>query len=227
MKVIILAGGKATRLPVSAKRIPKVLVKIKGKSVLEWQLNLLKKYGFDDIRLSLGERADQIIKFLKKKKIKSEWVIEKRPLLTGGAIKFASKDLKEPFIVINGDVISNLNLKKFLKFFHKTKKNIVALYKVKNALSYGLVKFKKNGQVTNFLEKPKKKIAGYINAGFYIFFPDIFKKIKKRKFLLETELLPKLAKKGELYSYIHKGKWIDIGTEERLKFARNYLNLKL
>lgn len=227
MKVIILAGGKATRLPKSAKKIPKALVKIKGKPFLIWLFNLLKKYNFNDLRLSLGEKADQIVKFLKRKKIFVEYVIEKEPLQTGGAVKFASKDLKEPFMVINGDVLTNLNLKKFLDFFEKKKKNVIAVWRTKNALSYGLVKFKKDGQVIKFLEKPKKKIGGYINAGFYIFFPEVFKKIKKRKFLIETEVLPKLAKEKKLYAFIHSGKWIDIGTEKRLKLARNHFKIKI
>ncbi|MFN3301916.1 MAG: NDP-sugar synthase [Patescibacteria group bacterium] len=227
MKVIILAGGKATRLPKSAKKIPKALVKIKGKPLLEWQLDLLKKYGFDDLRFSLGEKADQILEFLKKKKIKFEAIIEKEPLLTGGAIKFASRDLKEPFMVIFGDILADINLKKFLDFFHKKKKNIITLYKVKDATSYGLAKIRKDGRVKEFLEKPQKKMAGYINANFSIFYPEVFKKIKKKKFLVETEVYPQLAKKGELYAYIHRGKWIDIGTEERLKFARHHFKIKI
>jgi NDP-sugar pyrophosphorylase family protein len=227
MKVIILAGGRATRLPKSAKKIPKALVKIKGKEVILWQISLLKKYGLNDIRLSLGFRAEKIISFLRKKKIKLEYRIEKRPLLTGGAIKFTAFDLKEPFMVINGDVLTDLNLKKFIDFFEKKKSNIIALYKVKDARSYGLVKIKKNKEVIKFLEKPEKKVSGFINAGFYIFYPEIFKKIKKRKFLLEKEVLPKLVKKGKLYAFVHKGKWIDIGTEERLQFARKYFKIKI
>lgn len=226
MKVIILVGGKATRLPYSAKKIPKALVKIKGKPFLIWLFELFKKYGLKDIRLSLGEKADQIIKFLKRKKIIFEYVIEKELLQTGGAIKFASRDLKESFMVVNGDVLTDLNLKKFLEFYQKKKaKNILAVRYVKNALSYGLVNFKKNGLMTKFLEKPKKKVAGYINAGYYIFSSEIFKKIKKKKFLVETEVLPKLAREKKTYTYIHKGKWIDIGTEERLQFAKNHFKI--
>jgi len=225
MKVIILAGGKATRLPKSAKKISKSLVKIKGKPFLDWQLSLLKKYGFNDLRFSLGEKADQIIKFLKKKKIKFEYLVEKEPLLTGGAIKFASRDLEEPMMVVNADILTDLNLKKFYKVFEKNKKNVIALYEVKDATSYGLVKIKKNGQVIKFLEKPKKKCAGYINAGFYILYPEVFRKIKKKKFLVETDVFPKLVRQKKLCAYIHKGKWIDIGTEERLKFARNYFKI--
>ncbi|GAG03065.1 unnamed protein product, partial [marine sediment metagenome] len=115
MKIIILAGGKGTRLPRSAKNIPKSLVKIAGKPILQHQIDILEKHNLTDIRFSLGYEANQIIDYLKNK---HEYIIESEPLGTGGAIKFASKDLKEDFMILNGDILTDINFSEFLKF-HK------------------------------------------------------------------------------------------------------------
>lgn len=117
VKIIILAGGKATRLPESAKNIPKPLVKIAGKAILQHQVDLLKKHGLTDIRFGLGYRANKIIDYLNGK---YEYTIEPKPLGTGGAIKFASEDLKEDFMVLNGDVLSDMDFSAFIKFHKST-----------------------------------------------------------------------------------------------------------
>ena len=130
MKVIILAGGK-TNLPGKLKNIPKSLIEINGRPLLEYQLDLLKKHKLDDIRLSLYFGAKEILKYLKKKDPKGkitgkkgkiagiEYVIESKPLGTGGAIRNAAKDLKKDFIVMNGDVLTNINLTEYIKFYKK------------------------------------------------------------------------------------------------------------
>lgn len=217
MKIIILAGGKATRLPKSAKDIPKPLVKVGKKTILQHQVDLLKKHDLTDIRFSLGYMADKIIKYLNGK---YEYIIEPEPLGTGGGIKFASKDLKEDFIVLNGDILSDINFSKFIKS-HENNKTLgsIAAWYCNNCCDYGMLDIIDN-KVVNFSEKPTQKCAGYINAGFYILSPEIFKNIKKTSFSIENDVFPELAKKGDLGAYIYKGYWTDLGTEERLKEAR-------
>jgi len=129
MKVIILAGGK-TNLPGKLKNIPKSLIEINRRPLLEYQLDLLKKYKLDgDVRLTLYYKADEILKYLKKKDPKAkisgkkgkvagiEYVIGSKALGTGGAIRNSAKDLKKDFIVMNGDVLTNLNISDFIKFY--------------------------------------------------------------------------------------------------------------
>lgn len=130
MKVIILAGGK-TNLPGKLKNIPKSLIEIKGRPLLEYQIELLKKYKLNDIRLSLFYKANEILKYLKKKDKKAkvskkkgkiagiEYSIGPKALGTGGAIRNASKGLKKDFIVMNGDVLTNINLSEFVRFYKK------------------------------------------------------------------------------------------------------------
>ncbi len=130
MKVIILAGGK-TNLPGKLKNVPKSLIEIKGRPLLEYQLDLLKKYKLNDIRLTLYYKADEILKYLKKKDKKGkisdkrgkvagvEYIVGSKLLGTGGAIRNAVKDLKKDFIVMNGDVLTNINLSQYIKFYKK------------------------------------------------------------------------------------------------------------
>jgi NDP-sugar pyrophosphorylase family protein len=130
MKVIILAGGK-TKLPGKLKNIPKSLIVIKGKPLIEYQLDLLKKYKFNDICLSLQYKAEEILNYLKSKDSKAniskkrgkvagiEYLVGAKPLGTGGAIRIAAKNLKKDFLVINGDILSNINLDQFNDFYKK------------------------------------------------------------------------------------------------------------
>ncbi len=227
MKVIILAGGRATRLPESAKDIPKALVDMGGKTILEHQLDQLEKYGFFDVRLALGYRSEQIIEWLRNRQLSIvngqlslDYVIEPEPLDTGGAIKFASKDLKEPFMVLNGDILSDINFKSFhARFKQRPEENIMAVHHTPDARSYGIIK-KRGGRVAEFLEKPFDPIPGHINAGFYVLSPETLKNIKEKRFSIEKDVFPKIAAQGKLGYYIHKGFWTDAGTEERLKEAK-------
>ena len=122
MKAIILAGGRATRLPQSAKDIPKALVKVGDKPILQHQIDVLQEHGFSDIRLALGYKSDQIIKYVRSQTSYIEHIVEPEPLGTGGAIKFASRDISEPFMVLNGDILSDINFSGLYKKFQKTDK---------------------------------------------------------------------------------------------------------
>jgi len=130
MKIIILAGGK-TDLPGKLKNIPKSLIEINGRPLLDYQLELLKKFKMNDIRLALHYKSDEILKYLKKKDKKAkitgkkgkvagiEYIIDPKALGTGGAIRNAAKDLKKDFMVMNGDVLCNMKINDFIKFYKK------------------------------------------------------------------------------------------------------------
>ncbi|MBI2450919.1 MAG: nucleotidyltransferase family protein [Parcubacteria group bacterium] len=235
MKTIILAGGKATRLPISAKNKPKALVEIGNKAILQHQIELLSKHGFNDIRISLGRFADQIIDFInqlsKKLPFQYDYVIEKEPLGTGGAIKFASKDIDKPFLALNGDVISDINLKSFTENYQNVSRETknrgsIAVWHCQKAKDFGLINFHpEKKKILNFLEKPQKECIGYINTGYYILHPDIFKNVSRETFSIEREIFPNLAKNGHLIAFIHNGYWSDLGTEIRLERGRKMLKL--
>lgn len=229
MKAIILAGGKGTRLPISAVDIPKPLIKVGSKPILQHQIDWLEKHGIGNIRLSLGFKAEQIIDYLAGR---YEYLVESEPLGTGGAIKFASQDLKEDFLVLNGDILTDLNLSEMLRNFKNSPlQNMLAVYKIENAEGFGLVELSSDN-ILGFLEKPSReeleiRDEKFINAGVYILSPMIFKEFSQDNFLIEKEIFPKLASRGEIGAFVHNGFWLDVGTEERLRLARKvYKNIE-
>ena len=221
MKVIILAGGKGTRLPDSAKDIPKVLVEVAGRPYLAHQIKRLREQGFNDIRLSLGYRADLVIQWLKDMRETIEYVVEGEPLGTGGAIKYAAEDTKEPFMVLNGDVLADFNFNHAVAAGKNT--NVIMGRHLPDARDMGLLEINHDsGSITAFLEKPTHSRPGIINAGVYVLHPNIFEKTPKA-FSIENQIFPALAQKGELLHVPHEGRyWFECGTEDRLKIVRGY-----
>ena len=216
MKVIILAGGRGTRLAQSARDIPKALVPIAGKPLIQHQIEHLGKHGLSNIRLALCFRAHMVIDYIGGK---YEYCVEQEPLGTGGAIAFASRDLNEPFMVLNGDILSDFDFSAFIAQSDTTKNYLVTSFHPQNT-DFGLVDVGHDGKVTQFLEKPKTPTDGYVNVGFYFLQPSLLKEMREKQFSIEYDVFPTLAKKGQLWSFEHTGFWIDAGTEERLAKIR-------
>lgn len=215
MKVIILAGGFGTRLARVSGDKPKPLVEVAGVPILERQIRFLLSHGFDDIRLSLHHKADQIIAFCDAKwPGKFEYIVEPVPLGTGGGIRFAAHGIREPFLAINGDILTDLDPVSFTAAKPST---IVAAYQ-EDVRPYGFLEIE-NSKVTGFREKTQELRGGYINAGWYVLHPDVFTDMTEDKFMMETDVFPRLVAAGELGAHIHHGYWIDCGTEERLAQA--------
>lgn len=231
MKVIILAGGKATRLPDSAANIPKALVEVAGKPVLQHQIDLLEQVGFSDITFALGMKADKIADYIKDK---YEYVVEEAQLGTGGAIKFASKGFREPFFVLNGDVLSNIHFGDFWDTYKRSgAENMIVAWHCSDVRDFGHLGMDwsfdhsgKSARITDFLEKPVKKSAGFINAGAYLLSPDVFEDHPQESFSLEKDIFPKLVEEEKLNAYMHEGWWMEMGTEERLTQVREEFDAK-
>lgn len=228
MKTIILAGGKGTRLPVSAGDKPKSLVDVAGKTILDRQIEWLLKYNLSDIRLALGFRAEQIINHVKNtpfyKNINIDYVIEPAPLGTGGAIKFALNGLKDDFLALNGDILTDADLNQFIKNYKKVPRGTflgsILAWKCQNACDFGLLEVE-NDKIRAFREKQVEIKCGFINAGVYILSPEIFADFKASdSFSIEKDVFPQLAAAGRLKTHIFDGFWTDLGTEERLEEAR-------
>ena len=204
MKAIILAGGKGTRLRPLTYTRPKGLVPVANKAFLDYQIELLRLYGFNEIVLSLNYRADD---FKSHFGDGSHWglsiayVVEERPLGTGGAIKNCEPHLDgEPVLVLNGDVLTDINLAEIVEY-HKGKGGEVTLTltEVSDPTIYGLVLTDNEGRVTGFLEKPgwEEVVANTINAGIYVLEPSFIRKIPAgREVSLEREVFPALLKGG-------------------------------
>ena len=219
MKAIVLAGGFGTRLrPLSCTR-PKLLFPVANRPLLDWTLERLAKSGIEGVVLAVNYMAEAFIQRYGNSKygIQLMYSKEERPLRTGGPIKKAEKLIghKEPFLVLNGDVLTNIDYAKLVKK-HKENKAIatIALYKVEDPSRYGVVELAEKGRVKQFVEKPvsDKAPSSQVNAGIYVLDPKIFEYIPEGKACsIEREIFPKLADERKLYGHSFRGMWIDIG----------------
>ena len=219
MQVIILAGGRGTRLPVSSGDAQKVLVEIHGKPMVAHHIDRLLAAGFENIRLALGHRAEQVVKFLGGRGYSCSYVIEPEPLGTGGAVRLASQGLENPFMVLNGDVYADFDFPAITRA-HRRGEALLVSYWRDDTRDFGLLELS-GDRVGAFLEKPRELRPGYINAGCYVLEPEHLASAPDPAFMLETDVFPKLAAAGQLANFTHRGSWEDLGTEERLRRARS------
>lgn len=224
LKAIILAGGFGTRLrPLSCTR-PKILFPILNEPLLEWTYVRLSNNGIDEAILAVDYETEVAIKQnrIPRHGINVTYSRDpiRRPLGTGGPLRKAENLLNqaEPFLVLNGDVFTDVNYKQLLRTHEKHDATAtIALHAVADPSRYGVAQLNKEYMITRFDEKPKKgKASGnLINAGAYVLDPKILKLIPKNKYVsLEREIFAKLAQQNELYGYVHKGLWRDIGKPE-------------
>ena len=221
MKALILAGGRGKRLRPLTDKIPKSLILINKKPLIQYSINYLKKFGINEIIICSGYKSKQIQNFLKKKKnfgCKIEYSVEKNPLGTAGAIKNAIKNLSdESFLVINGDIITNIDLKKILK-----KPNTIAANELKT--KFGTMEIK-NNKILKFNEKTDVQNV-WMNPGLYHLSTDILK-ILPRKGSLEAEIFPKLAKNKSLHTVKFKNVlWHSIDSFKDIELSSQEINSK-
>ena len=207
MKVVILAGGKGTRISEYTKFIPKPMIKVNKYPLIFHIMKIYAKQGFKDFIIASGYKGEIIEKFFKKK-IK-DWRVKIVPTgletMTGGRIKRLKKYLNnERFFLTYGDGVSNLNIKKLLNF-HLKSKSTVTLTAVRPPARFGAIKIKGN-KVTVFREKSSLD-EGWINGGFFVMEKDIFKYLKNDKTYLEREPLTTLGKKRKLSAFKHNDFW--------------------
>ena len=212
MKAIILAGGRGKRLRPITDKIPKPLIPINEKPLIERSIKYLKKYGITDIIVSSGYKSNLIEKFLKKKKnfgCKIMFSNEKTPLGTGGAIKKALRYInEESFVVLNGDIVTNIDLKKILK-----KPNTIAANELKT--KFGTMDIK-NNKILKFNEK-KDVTDVWMNPGIYHLSKDIEKLIPK-KGSLEGVVFPKMVRNKILETVKFKNAlWFSIDSHKDIE----------
>ena len=212
MKAIILAGGRGKRLRPITDKIPKPLIPINNKPLIERTIKYLKKYGITEIIISSGYKSNLIEKFLRKNKnfgCEIIFSIEKTPLGTGGAIKKALKHVKdESFVVLNGDIVTNIDLKKILK-----KSNTIAANELKT--KFGTMNIK-NNKILKFNEK-KDVTDVWMNPGIYHLSKNIEKLIPK-KGSLEGLVFPKMAKNKTLETVKFKNAlWFSIDSHKDIE----------
>ncbi|MBS3994895.1 MAG: nucleotidyltransferase family protein, partial [Alkaliphilus sp.] len=185
MKALIMAGGKGTRLRPLTCGIPKPMVPILNKPVMEYSIKLLKKYGIRDIAVTMAYLPTVITDYFadgEKWGVHLKYFNEEVPLGTGGSVKNAEEFLEDTFIVISGDALTDLDINQALKY-HKMKKSRATLVLKKEPVpvEYGVVITDESGRIIRFLEKPSwgEVFSDTINTGIYILEPEVLNYYQK------------------------------------------------
>lgn len=223
MKAVILAGGYGIRLRPITVLIPKPLLGIGDKSLLEIIIGKLKKYGIKNFVLATGYKSDLIETYFKNGdawKVSIKYLRETKPLGTAGIISYLPKD-EGDFILMNGDIVTNLNFTKFIKFHKKNKFDITVAYrKIKEKSPYGAIQLD-GDNLASIVEKP---VINYnASAGIYIINKAAARLVKKNKFYTMPELIMDAIKNGmSVGAYEIKEYWL--GVEHLAHFEQAYLN---
>jgi mannose-1-phosphate guanylyltransferase len=222
VQALILAGGEGTRLRPLTSTIPKPVVPLADRPFITYMLEWLHGHGVDDVILSCGFMAAGVRNVLGDGShlgLRLRYLEEPRPLGTGGALKFAQELLDERFFMLNGDVLTDIDLTAQLDQHERTgARATLALIGVEDPTAYGLVRRNGDLSVREFLEKPSEDQidTNLVNAGAYILERSVLDVIAERgtPVSIEREVFPRLVGAG-LYGYEATGYWLDIGTPER------------
>ncbi|MDR3643061.1 MAG: sugar phosphate nucleotidyltransferase [Candidatus Doudnabacteria bacterium] len=236
LKVLVLAGGKPVYFDSEKKALPKAMVKIAGKPLLEQTLLRLKASKFSEVIISIGEGGENIenyfgdgsrfgisITYLYQKELSgrhepgrymsgnAQPLLQAREILAGG-----------PFLLLYGDVLSDVDFGDLVEFHRAQKSSVctMALTSAESVNMWGLARLQGN-RVVEFEEKPKnpKTFSRLVNAGVYMAEPEIFSFISQKCQKLESDVFPRLAEEGKLFGYPYEGLWLDISNSAAYRQA--------
>jgi len=221
VQALILAGGEGTRLRPLTSSVPKPVLTLVDRPFIAFMLEWLRGHGVDDVIMSCGFLADGVRDVLgdgSAHGVRLRYVEEPEPLGTGGALKFAEDLLDERFLMLNGDILTDLDVTAQLAL-HEARgaRGTLALTPVEDPSAYGLVRTREDGAVTGFVEKPSPDQIDTrnISAGIYVLERDVLELLELgRRASIERDVFPRLVGDG-LYGYVGEGYWLDIGTPER------------
>ncbi|TDH73989.1 hypothetical protein CCR75_003639 [Bremia lactucae] len=218
MKALILVGGFGTRLRPLTLSCPKPLVEFCNKSIVMHQIEALVAVGVTEVILAVNYQPQVMLAALesmeKKYHIKISCSHETEPLGTAGPLALARDllDDGDPFFVFNSDVICEYRLQELLEYHQQHgAEGTILVTRVDEPSKYGVVLSKNDGQIERFVEKPRDYVGNKINAGIYIFHPNVLDRIQLRPTSIENEIFPQMAAEHNLYSMVLPGYWMDIG----------------
>jgi mannose-1-phosphate guanylyltransferase len=221
MQALILAGGEGTRLRPLTSTIPKPVVPLAGRPFIAYMLDWLRGHGIEEAIIASGFMAEEVKAVLGDGAglgIHLEYVLEPKPLGTGGALKYAQELLNDRFLMLNGDVLTDIDLGAQLEQHERTgARATLALVEVADPSAYGLVRLAADNAVQEFIEKPPSAEPPHlINAGVYMLERDVLDEIAPAgtPSSIEHDVFPRLIGRG-LFGHPASGYWLDIGTPER------------
>jgi len=211
--VVILAGGKGTRMREETEFIPKPMVKIGGTPILEHLINYFNHFEHFNFIICTGYKEEVIFDYFNKKKMKNVQILSTgNETNTGGRIAMVEEHIDNNFIMTYGDGLSDININKLINF-HFSHNKTATISVNKPTSRFGLVDFKENGEVIAFTEKPI--LDSYVNMGYMIFSKEIFKFIDGDE-IFEKEPLKRLANNHEIYAFKHGGFFRPMDTYREL-----------
>jgi len=222
VKAVILAGGLGTRLQPYTTFLPKAMLPLGDKPLLEHLINWIKKNKIDSIVICVSYLRKSIEDYFEDGSrfgVNIQYAISNRPLATAGQLKTAQEYIDDTFVCVYGDSIFDFNLKSMI-YHHKKKKPAItmALSEYKTKLKYGFIETDKNGKVTTWREKPE--IKGKINIGCYVMEPSVLKVIPPNKPFGMDEVIRKImARKNKVIGYMIKNGFMDIGDKNSYRLA--------
>src|ERR671915_333597 len=221
MQALILAGGEGTRLRPLTSTVPKPVVPLVDRPFIRFMLDWLRSHGVDDVVLSCGFLASGVRNVLGDGSafgIRLRYVEEPRPMGTGGAVKFAEPLLEDRFLMLNGDVLTDMDLTAQIAQHEQTgAQATLALTPVEDPSAYGLVRTRGGGEVTEFVEKPAPDQIDTrnISAGAYVLERSVLDLLEEAQpASIERDVFPRLVGQG-LYGFVSNGYWLDIRAPER------------
>jgi len=225
MRAVVLVGGFGTRLRPLTLTTPKQMLPVAGRPMIEDVLEHLARHGIDEVVLSLGYKPDAFLAAYPDATcagVRLVYAVEPEPLDTAGAIAFAARHagIEERFVVVNGDVLTDLDLTALVAFHDRAgAEGTIALTKVDDPSQFGVVPTDADGRVLAFVEKPPRDEAptDLINAGFYVLEPSFLARVPAgRKVNIERETFPAMVAEETLFARSDPAYWLDVGTPERL-----------
>ncbi|AOY75647.1 sugar phosphate nucleotidyltransferase [Clostridium formicaceticum] len=213
---VIMAGGEGKRLMPLTADIPKPMLSVGSKPILEIIIEQLKDYGYNNILLCLNYKSDIIENYFQDGKafdVNIEYIKEEKSLGTAGAIRLAKSHLNQSFLVINGDILTKLNFEEFMNYHQKHKNKItIATRRYELQIPYGVLKID-NETVVSLKEKPSSSM--FINGGIYCLEPEIVEDIPENEYFDITQLIQKIIDREEkIGSFPIAEYWMDIGQVE-------------
>src|SRR5437667_3236342 len=220
MKAVVLVGGEGTRMRPLTETIPKPLIPLVDRPFLRHVVDHLQAHGIQEVLLSSSYLEEAFAGFLGSGEPgpRITWIAEPTPLGTGGAIANAARGLDETFLVVNGDILTDLDLTALVAFHRsQTATATIALTQVQDARPFGLVDLDGAGRVRAFREKPPQAVPGVVNAGTYVLEPDAVAGIAgERAVSVEREVFPGLIERGKrVAGFVAPAYWRDLGTPEQ------------
>jgi mannose-1-phosphate guanylyltransferase / phosphomannomutase len=222
MKAVIMAGGEGTRLRPLTSNSPKPMMPMANRPLMEHVVRKLANHGFDDIVVTVAFLASHIRNYFgdgSELGVRMQYATEETPLGTAGSVRNAAAELDDTFMVVSGDVLSDIDLGEVMKVHRRTGSlATIALKRVDNPVDFGIVITKEDGSIERFLEKPTwgQVFSDTINTGIFVLEPEIFSLIPEgRPVDFSEEVFPAALERGlPLLGLVTEGYWEDVGTIE-------------